>query len=151
MEDEATLCEFFTYLANFDISDYRTQRPPMTALKREMINVQLPHMIDFMKDVCENNTESEYKEETDDLVERCGAFYNTYKHWCDVNGFMGKFILKMKDFKTTLKETFKVGNKQERIDGERPRCYRVSRVALLEIFKEKYKDEETTYDVIEKW
>jgi len=146
INDKDTLKALFDYLANFDIHDFKTQRPPMTALKREMIGEQMPDIVEFMKDLCENDVLGiEFEEKTLEVVSKGTRMYIEYKQWCENNGVKS---CKKQAFNRDLKEKFGLEGKRHRVDNVRYRGFKINREQMLIKFKELLKDNEFTFDIV---
>jgi hypothetical protein len=145
VDDVEAQREFFNYLANYDLSDFHPQRPPMTAFKKSMIADQRDPVVRFVQDLCENCTDVEFKAETQVIVPNASAFYKVYyKRWCDDNGYRA---LTNDKFKSALEDTFGVENKKQRFDGKQARGYKFDRALLLPIFRRLYNDTAYEFEV----
>jgi hypothetical protein len=144
MKNEEVLSEFFNYLANFDISDFKCQRPPMTTLKRSMIGEQMPHVVEFMKDTCENAAGSIFPETVEEMVEKSTEFYKSYKVWCDDSGC--KAFGRQK-FNGEMDNLFGIKNTQYRHEGKRFKGFKINRADLIPKFKELLCNEDFVYDI----
>jgi hypothetical protein len=115
--------EIFLYLANFDISDFKCQRPPMTAYKKEMIETQLPDIYQFMNDVVNNETTLHFEDDELEKVVNASEFYKTtYMNWC---GSMGVRNVKLGEFKNLLEEKFGLVVKQTKISALNVKAYKI--------------------------
>jgi phage/plasmid-associated DNA primase len=86
LTNEATQQAFFNYLANYDVSDFHHQRPPMSAMKRDMIGASADNVIVFVKDVCENEVVGlEYEKDTAEITPTCADVFELYIAWCKNN------------------------------------------------------------------
>ena len=84
LDNKQALTDLFNYLANYDISDFKFNKPPMTAFKREIIGECVDDVYYWVKEILEDgyikigNTVniSENKESAQELHE-------IYCRWCD--------------------------------------------------------------------
>lgn len=118
--DDAFLQALFNYFANIDISDFKPQRPPMTAFKREMIGEQLPDLVYFVQELCENDRDIDFA--ADEIYIRTADLYSSYKNWCAGNECK---VMKKQSFTRELRERFGLSPKVHRI-GERQDNVRIS-------------------------
>ena len=149
LSNEATQQAFFNYLANYDISDFHHQRPPMSAMKRDMIGASADNVILFMKDVCENEVAGlEYEKDTVEITPTCADVFELYIVWCKNNDEKGRRHKKGK-FAEQLKELFEIDVVRPRVNGGRDRRFQINRDTLLGKFKTLYMNDEFEYMVAE--
>jgi len=149
LSDEATQQAFFNYLANYDISDFHHQRPPMSAMKRDMIGASADNVVLFMKDVCENEvTGLEYTSDTVEITPTCADVFELYISWCKNNDEKGRRHKKGK-FAEQLNELFEIDVVMPRLNCGRVRRFKINRDTLLGKFKTLYMNDEFEYMVAE--
>jgi len=149
LDNEETQQAFFNYLANYDISDFHHQRPPMSAMKRDMIGASADNIILFMKDVCENEVVGlEYTSDTVEITPTCADVFELYIAWCKNNDEKGRRHNKTK-FAEQLKGLFEVAVVRPRLDGGRERRFQINRDTLLCKFKALYMNDNFEYMVAE--
>jgi len=148
LKDDAIQQAFFNYLANYDISDFHPQRPPMTELKRDMIGDNANNVVLFLKDVCENQIYGlEYDNDTVEITPRCTGLFTEYKDWCKHNDEKGS-KQNATAFKKYLKNEFGIGIYQPDMpDGSKPRRHKINRETLLDKFKTKFCNVAFAYSV----
>ena len=119
LDCKETQKELFNYLANFNITDFHPQRPPMTAYKKSMIADQQKDIVRFVQDLCENCTDVEFNRNVDVIVPYAAKFYKVdYRNWCEENGFRATDRAR---FDTDILETFGIENVKQRFDGKQYR------------------------------
>jgi hypothetical protein len=130
--DETFLNELFLYLANFDISDFKNHRPPMTKYKRTMIEGQADDVITFMTDVI--NGETNLDVSADYVIANAKEFYTiTYVRWCEENHTK---ILKKGDFTRELKsDKFGLVSKKYRDGDSTVNGYKIVKADIKRICK----------------
>ena len=90
LKNDDTQREFFNYLANYDISDFHHQSPPMTDMKQELIGLNVTNLVAFVLDLCENNVYSlEYPETEEEITPSVGELLRAYNEWCRDNDNRG--------------------------------------------------------------
>lgn len=147
LKNEKTQADFFNYLANYDISDFKHQRPPLTKMKREMIGNSVSNIVSYVLDVCDNSVINvEYEEEKDEILPSSKDFYDDYVAWCQRNDAKGRRCNKKK-FIGEMKFLFNIVEVMPRIDGSRKRRFKINRVDLLPKFKEHFCSDEFAYKV----
>ena len=144
---EETQQAFFNYLANYDISDFNPQRPPMTKMKQKMIELQIPNFIAFMKDVCENCV-LHYREVEEQIQPPSKELYAEYCSWITENDYKGSKLSKTA-FTETLDVKFGIKESQPRVDGRRTRRFTINRATLLPMFREYYANPDFRYTIDE--
>jgi hypothetical protein len=145
LTNEQTQQDFFTYLANYDISDFHPQRPPMTKIKCEMIGIQISNVVAFMLAVCENSVMGlEYEEETAEVMLSCVNVFRCYDDWCRENDAKGSRLNKG-GFADSLKETFEIDVVRPRVDGKQIRSFKISRAEMLSHFQTHFVKEDFEY------
>jgi predicted AAA+ superfamily ATPase len=138
LTNERTQEDFFTYLANYDISDFHPQRPPMTNMKIEMIGMQIVNVVAFMLAVCENGVPGlEYEEETLEVISPCADVFRYYDDWCRMNDAKGSRMNKG-GFADSLKEAFEIDVVRPRVDGKQIRSFKINRALMLSFFQNKF-------------
>ena len=149
LTNEATQQAFFDYLSNYDISDFHHQRPPMSAMKRDMIGASADNVILFMKDVCENEVVGlEYEKDTVEITPTCADVFELYIVWCKANDEKGRRQNKTK-FAEQLKGLFEIAVVRPRVNGGRERRFQIQRDVLLGKFKTLYMNDNFEYMVVE--
>jgi phage/plasmid-associated DNA primase len=149
LTNEATQHAFFDYLSNYDISDFHHQRPPMSAMKRDMIGASADNVILFMKDVCENEVVGlEYEKDTVEITPTCADVFELYIVWCKANDEKGRRQNKTK-FAEQLKGLFEIAVVRPRVNGGRERRFQIQRDVLLGKFKTLYMNDNFEYMVVE--
>ena len=149
LDNEETQQAFFNYLANYDISDFHHQRPPMSAMKRDMIGASADNIILFMKDVCENEVVGlEYEKDTVEITPTCADVFELYIVWCKNNDEKGRRHNKTK-FAEQLKGLFEIAVVRPRVNGGRERRFQINRDTLLGNFKTLYMNDGFEYMVAE--
>ena len=146
LKDDAIQQAFFNYLANYDISDFHPQRPPMTELKREMIGNSVDNVVLFLKEICENEIYGlEYDNETVEITPGCNMLFIEYTDWCKRNDEKGRRYKKGK-FAEYLKDKFEIGVYRPRLaNPERIKMHRINRDMMLDKFKTIYKNDNFEY------
>ena len=147
LTNEKTQQDFFNYLANYDISDFHPQRPPMTNMKREMLEIQIPNIIAFMLAVCEDGVHG-LKYDADAVEEMFLAddMFRYYDEWCHTNDAKGSRLNKGA-FADSLKEAFTIEVCMPRIDGSRKRRFKINRAELLPHFQTHYSKVDFKYTI----
>ena len=147
LTNEETQQDFFNYLANYDISDFKHQRPPMTSMKRTMIGMSVSNVVSFMLDVCENTVSScEYESDKVDICPTSIDMFNAYVTWCSQNDCKGRKH-KKKSFIKEMGTTFGIIEVRPIIDGSKTRRFRVNRAELLPKFKDLYCKDDFEYKI----
>ena len=139
LDDKKALEELFNYLANYDIRDFKFNRPLMTPFKREIIGECLDDVYYWMSDVLEDGIISdgsiihigdETKVPTDDL-------WNSWLCWAERT--LSKKIKKI-HFKKIIgtRDVIGVFGKEVRyrVDGGRTRGYRLNRNNIIQKLRE---------------
>jgi phage/plasmid-associated DNA primase len=148
LTNEATQQAFFDYLANYDISDFHHQRPPLSAMKRDMIGANVSNIVSFVKDVCENNIFTiPFEEEKIELFVSLKDMYQEYDLWCRQNDTKGR-----KSSRETLHAALNTQLGIEKSRGPRPaqaRGFKLNREAMLPHFQTAYAKPEFEYIVAE--
>lgn len=139
--------DFFDYLANYDISDFKNQRPPMSAMKRELIKSNVNNVITFVKDVCENVISEIPFEECDaEIFVSLRTFYNEYDIWCKQNDAKGRKSSR-EGLHGPMKQCFdvvKTRPRPARLEG-----YLLNREHLLPYFQSAYQKPDFEFIVAE--
>ena len=142
---------FFDYLANYDLTDFKHTRPPMTVYKREMIQTGVNNLVAFMKDICENAVSGhEYRHDQDFTLTETGTMYELYNKWATLNDSKGRTSNKA-GLGPELTELFEL-KEPTRIKGnddKRRRYYKINRVELLPRFRQHYADDDYDYVIDE--
>ena len=137
LTNDGTQQDFFNYLANYDISDFKHQRPPLTAMKRELIESNVSNIISFVKDVCENNLFTiPFEEDKEEIFVALKDLYQEYDLWCRQNDTKGR-----KSSRETLHEALNAELDVEKQMGPRParaRGFNLNREAMLPYFRTAY-------------
>jgi hypothetical protein len=137
--------ELFNYLANYDISDFHCQRPPMTAYKKSMIADQLKDTIRYVQDLAENATDLEWEANVNTLTFNAKILHKQYYgEWCKDNGYR---LLNKTSFSTELSDIFGIKCTQKRHDGKQVYTYTFDRTLLLPVFRKVYNNEEYAFNV----
>lgn len=145
LNDENALSDLFNYLANFDLSDFKFNRPVMTPFKRELIGECMDDTFYWIKEIFEEGL-CHNLEIKDEIVETTRALYNYYTDWCDMT-LSRK--LKQKDWKLEIKKygfeygQFRVG---VRANDKRIRGWKLSRVVVETNFKNVLNDPEFKFN-----
>jgi hypothetical protein len=145
LKDDSTQEAFFNYLANFDISDFKCQSPPMSSMKRDMIGLNISNLVAFVQDICENNVCGlEYPDTEAEIVPNVDDVYRGYNEWCRDNDAKGS---RMNKSQLTDRMDERLGVKvcRPRIDGKRLRKFTINRAELLDVFKEQFKKDDFEY------
>jgi hypothetical protein len=149
LSNEETQQAFFNYLANYDISDFHHQRPPMSAMKRDMIGASADNVILFMKDVCENEIGSlPYEKDMEEITPTCVDVFESYVVWCRNNDEKGRRHNKGK-FAENLNRLFDITIVRPVINEGRLRRFKINRARLLNKFKTNYKNNDFEYQIAE--
>lgn len=147
LTNEETQADFFNYLANYDISDFKHQRPPMTNMKRNMIGMSVNNVVSYVLDVCENTVFGfDYEEEMDEIVPTSKDLFDSYITWCSQNDAKGRKFKKV-GFIKEMKDLFGLVECRPHVDGSRLRRFKINRTELLPKFKEHYCRDEFNYKI----
>ena len=139
--------DFFNYLANYDISDFKPQRPPMTAMKRTMIGMSVDNIVSFMLDVCENTIyDCGFEEKEEEILPTSKDVFDAYITWCGQNDCKGRKHKKT-NFINEMKKTFNVIESRPIINGSKTRRFRINRAELLPKFREHYCKDDFVYKI----
>jgi len=148
LTNEQTQQDFFNYLANYDISDFKHQRPPLTAMKRELIESNVSNIISFVKDICENNLFTiPFEEDKEEIFVSLKDMYQEYDLWCRSNDTKGR-----KSSRETLHEALNAELGVEKKMGPRParaRGFNLNRESMLPHFRTAYAKPNFEYVVAE--
>ena len=147
LTNEETQQDFFNYLANYDISNFKHQRPPMTNMKRKMIKYSVDNIVSFMLDVCENTVSAcEYESDKVDIYPTLKNIFDAYVTWCSQNDCKGRKHNK-ESFKGEMKNKLGLKEARPRVDGKQIRSYRINRTELLPKFKDLYCKDNFEYKI----
>jgi phage/plasmid-associated DNA primase len=139
--------DFFNYLANYDISDFKPQRPPMTGMKRTMIGMSVDNIVSFMLDVCENTIYTcEFEEKEEEILPTSKDMFDSYITWCGQNDCKGRKHKKT-GFINEINKVFGIIETMPRIDGSRLRRMKINRDELLPKFIEYYCKDDFEYKI----
>jgi hypothetical protein len=146
--DDTPFRELFLYFANFPLDGFKPQRPPMTKYKMDLIGDQAPDIVTFMREVCENMTNIEYKRTEDDHFISAPQFYREYDDWCGRCRCTPK---RKMELYALMNDVFKMDNKGRpyKPDGTRHTGYQINRAELLTLFKEHYANDEFDFNIAE--
>ena len=145
LKDDYIQKEFFNYLANFDISDFGCQSPPMSSMKRDMIGLNIPNLVSFVQDICENNVCGlEYPETEVEIVPTIDDVYRSYNEWCRDNDAKGSRMNKTQ-LTDRMGETLGVRVCRPRVNGKRIRKFNINRAELLDVFKKQFQKDDFEY------
>ena len=140
LDDKKALSELFNYLANYDIRDFKFNKPPMTAFKREIIGECLDDIYYWVREILEDGyaTPSGIVQITDETKDSCDSLYHSYLTWCERT--MSK-RLKEIHWKKIIGNKASAGlfGKEGRFrmsGGTRIRGYKMNREAIIETLKE---------------
>lgn len=146
LKNDQTQQDFFNYLANYDISDFKCQRPPMSKMKRELIEASVSNIVSFIKDICENNVSGiPYAEDENEIFISVKHLYNEYDAWVRTNDAKGR-----KSSRESLKEPLDTHLKIKQCRGPRParaEGFTINRVIVLPEFKAAFANPEFNYVV----
>ena len=148
LTDDRVQEDFFNYLANYNISDFKHQRPPLTAMKRELIESNVSNIISFIKDICENNLFAiPFDENEAEIFVSTKDLYQEYDLWCRQNDTKGR-----KSSRATMHEPLHAELGIVKCRGPRParaEGFKLNREAMLPYFKTVYSKPEFAYIVAE--
>jgi hypothetical protein len=148
LTNENTQRDFFNYLANYDLSDFKHQRPPITKMKRDLIESNVSNLISFIKDICENNLyEIPFEQDKDEIFVSLKDLYREYDLWCRHNDTKGR-----KSSREALHEPMHAELGVEKTMGPRParaRGFTLNRAAMLPHFRTAYAKPNFEYVVAE--
>lgn len=145
LKDDKIQQDFFNYLSNYDISDFRPQRPPMSQMKRELIAIGVSNVVDFMHAVCENQV-FDYDEDAVEINPTQVDLYAQYINWYNQNDARGRRE-NISQFISKLETEFGIQVNRPRIDGRRIRRFKINRAELLIKFKSHYHNDAFEYVV----
>ena len=147
LTNEETQQDFFNYLANYDISNFKHQRPPMTNMKRKMIKYSVDNIVSFMLDVCENTVSAcEYESDKVDIYPTLKNIFDAYVTWCSQNDCKGRKHNK-EIFKGEMKNKLGLKEAMPRVNGKQIRSYGINRTELLPKFKDLYCKDNFEYKI----
>jgi len=148
LKDEVAQQDFFNYLANYDISDFKYQRPPITKMKRELIESSVLNIVSFIKDLVENNLfEIPFEKDKEDIFVALKDLYKEYDVWCRENDTKGR-----RSNRETQHEPLESELGIGQVRGPRPsraRGFTLNREAMLPYFRTAYANPEFEYIVAE--
>ena len=135
-------------MSNYDISDFKHQRPPLSSMKRELIEGNVSNVVSFIKDVVENNiTHIPFEEKEDEIFVSLKDLYEEYDAWCRQNDTKGR-----KNRRDTLHEPLFTELGIEKTMGARParaRGFKLNREDMLAHFRTAYANPNFEYVVAE--
>lgn len=82
LDNKQALAELFNYLANYDISNFKFNKPPMTEFKREIIGECVDDVYFWIKEIVEDGY-SNGVHITTDTKESAQQLYHVYSKWCE--------------------------------------------------------------------
>ena len=148
LKDEVAQQDFFNYLANYDISDFKCQRPPITKMKRDLIESSVLNIVSFIKDLVENNlTEIPFEKDKEEIFVALTGLYKEYDLWCRENDTKGR-----RSNRETLHESLESELGIEKQMGPRPkraRGFNLNRANMLPYFRNAFANPEFEYVVAE--
>ena len=147
LTNEETQADFFNYLANYDIKDFKQQRPPLTNMKRSMIGMNVSNIVSYVLDVCENTIYTfDFEEEKVEIMPTMVELFDRYVTWCSQNDIKGRKHKKV-SFIKEMSNLFGLNEIMPRIDGARTRRFKLNREELIPKFKEHYCRDDFKYTI----
>lgn len=139
LKNDDTQRAFFNYLANYDISDFYHQSPPMTEMKQELIGLNVTNLVAFVLDICENNVYSfEYPETKEEITPSIGDMLRAYNEWCRDNDNKGSRLNK-RQLMDRLKDVI--------INMGAGSKIRINRTEILPKLRDHFRKEDMEYNI----
>ena len=149
IHDDQTQRDFFDYLANYDISDFKCQRPPISKMKRELIGASVDNVVLFIKDVCENNVNGipfPANQEGNKIFSPIIELYAKYDMWVKENDSKGRKSSR-ESLRDPLEQYLKIKETKRGARGNQKKGFEINRVELLPHFRDAFANPKFDYAI----
>jgi hypothetical protein len=149
IHNDQTQRDFFDYLANYDISDFKCQRPPISKMKRELIGSSVDNVVLFIKDVCENNVNGipfPANQEGNKIFSPIIELYAKYDMWVKENDSKGRKSSR-ESLRDPLEQYLKIKETKRGARGNQKKGFEINRIELLPHFRDAFANPKFDYAI----